>query len=210
VQRIQSLISLAGKRRSATQIMTSAEREAERMGRASGELVIVVDDDPGFSAALARVLRGRGHRVECAVSAEQARAICSRESGAVMAIIDLQLGGQSGIETLHELKLLNPLLRAVIVSAYCSVSSTVAAMRAGAVDCIPKYAGIDSILNAFVSQTLRRHDGKDDSVPSLAQVEWDHIQRVMNDCGGNLTAAAHRLGIPRRTLQRKLRRHSPR
>ena len=176
---------------------------------AGGELVVVVDDDPGFCAALARVLRGRGHRVECAGNGEQARAICSREMGAVMAIIDLQLGEQSGIETLQELKLLNPLLRAVIVSGYCSVPSTVAAMRAGAVDCIPKYAGIDSILSAFVSQTPARHDREDDS-PSLAQVEWDHIQRVINDCGGNLTSAAQRLRIPRRTLQRKLRRHSPR
>jgi two-component system, response regulator RegA len=195
--------------------MTSAEREAERAKQAArasagGELVVIVDDDADFCASLARALRSRGHRVEHAVNAEQARAICSRETGAVMAIIDLQLRQQSGIETLQELKRLNPLLRAVIVSAYCSVSSAVAAMRAGAVDCVPKYAGIDYILNAFVSQTSHRYVGEDDSVPSLAQVEWDYIERVINDCGGNLTLAAQRLRIPRRTLQRKLRRHSPR
>lgn len=193
--------------------MTSAEREAQRARRAqeSGELVLIVDDDPGFGAALGRVLRSRGHRVECAVNGEQARAVCLREMGAIMAIVDLQLGQQSGIETIQALKLINPLLRAVLVSAYSSVSSTVLAMRAGAVDCLPKYAGVDAILSAFVSPTaIAISSAEEPPVPSLAQVEWDHIQRVMNDCGGNLTSAAHRLGIPRRTLQRKLRRHAPR
>lgn len=192
--------------------MTTAEREAERARRAedSGELVLIVDDEPGFCTALARVLRGRGHRVECAINSEQARAVCLRETCAIMAVVDLQLGRQSGIETIQELKLINPLVRAVLVSGYSSVSSTVLAMRAGAIDCVPKYAGIDSILSAFLSPTsLAITRAEEPLVPSLAQVEWDHIQRVINDCGGNLTSAAHRLRIPRRTLQRKLRRHSP-
>jgi two-component system response regulator RegA len=83
-------------------------------------------------------------------------------------------------------------------------------MRNGAVDCISKLAGAEAILASLALREPQLSGSRKLRVPTLAQVEWDYIQRVLQDCGGNLTSAARVLDIPRRSLQRKLRRHAPR
>src|SRR5207248_2893704 len=128
-----------------------------------------------------------------------------------LAIIDLHLPGRSGLEIIRELKRINPALRVVLVSGYCSVPSAVAAIRLGAIDCLPKSASIQTIIQTLTEQGDRAFASPSVlPVTSLAQVEWEHIHRVLHDCGGNVSEAARRLGIPRRSLQRKLRRFAPR
>ena len=128
-----------------------------------------------------------------------------------LAVLDLRMPGRSGLELLRRLLQIQAETRIIMLSGFGSIPASIDAVRAGAVNFLSKPADADDILTAFMR-------GDEPSVPdgavafpapSLARNEWEHIHRVLSDCGGNISEAARRLGIHRRSLQRKLRKRAP-
>jgi two-component system response regulator RegA len=119
--------------------------------------------------------------------------------------------GKSGLDLIRAAKEFLPLLKIVVLTGYGSIATATEAVRLGAHYYLPKPADVDDILNAFEKDfdVPVPPEQQEFEAPSLARAEWEHIQRVLNDCDNNITAAAHRLGIHRRTLQRKLYKYAP-
>ena len=169
------------------------------------QTVLVVDDDERVLAAFERSIKGAARRVLTATTSAAALAAARRE-GPDLAIVDLQLGSESGIEVIRALKQSSPAIVAVLISGYASVQTTVLAMRAGADDVLAK--------PITWSEMLYRLDGcagqpPPSDTPTLARVQWEHVSRVLSDCDGNVSLTARKLGIDRSTLQRWLRRQAP-
>ena len=123
------------------------------------------------------------------------------------AVLDLKMPGPSGLDLLAALRVEFPELQIVVLTGYGSVATAVEAMRQGACNYVAKPAHTDAILAAFDPATPPAEPAE---VPSLARVEWDHINRILEDCGGNISQAARALNMHRRTLQRKLAKYPPR
>ncbi len=181
--------------------------------------ILVVDDDNIFRLRLVRALEDRGLRSYGAASGAEAVNVM-REVKPVRAIIDLRMNEESGLEVLQQLKAIDPALIVIVLTGYGSIATAKEAIRVGAHDYLTKPADADQILAAFESAdaapggsgTPGASGGRvpaPDSAPSLAQVEWEHIQRILADCGGNVSQAARVLGIHRRSLQRKLSKNPP-
>jgi two-component system response regulator RegA len=177
---------------------------------ASHPSLLIVDDDRVLRERLARAFRDRGFEVSTADGFEQAL-LLAREESPEMAIIDLRMPGRSGLELVRELHELDPQTRIVVLTGYGSIATAVEAVRLGAANYLAKPADVDDLLAAFA-----RGDAPplvateiDYAAPSLARAEWEHINRVLADCGGNISEAARRLGIHRRSLQRKLQKYPP-
>jgi two-component system response regulator RegA len=134
-----------------------------------------------------------------------------REDSPELAVLDLKMPGRSGIDLLKEIRAHDPATEVLILTGYGSIATAVEATKAGAVGYVPKPVDADEILAAF--SRLRGQEPAAThgpfETPSLARAEWEHIQRVLSDCGGNISEAARRLGIHRRSLQRKLQKYPP-
>lgn len=163
---------------------------------------LIVDDDETFRDRVARALLKRGYEVRQAASADQALNLCSQELPR-QALIDLRMPGVSGLELIPRLLEVNPAMKVVVLTGYGSIATTQSAIKSGAHAYITKPCDIDRILAAFESDRGVQTEVLFKS-PSLAQVEWDHIHRVLTDSQGNITRAARVLGMNRRSLQRKL------
>ncbi|MEO7035084.1 MAG: response regulator [Polyangiaceae bacterium] len=172
--------------------------EVERSARS----VLVVDDDDVFRTRLAKAFQDRGFEVRAARDTAEALQL-ARQDSPEFAVVDLRMPGASGLEVVRGLHEIDPASRVVMLTGYGSIATAVEAVRAGAVHYLSKPVDIDQILSAFEGKSA---PGSDDSgtVPSLARVEWEHIQRVLGDCDGNISQAARLLGLHRRSLQRKL------
>ena len=171
------------------------------------EWILLVDDSDAFRERLARAFSDRGYKVLSARNYEEAMQQV-REQSPDYAVVDLRMPGRSGLELVRDLKGLDPTIRVLVLSGFGSIATAVDAMRLGADNVLPKPADADDILAAFNrAQTgAPERSSAEHEVPSLARAEWEHIQRVLKDCGGNISEAARRLGIHRRSLQRKLRK----
>jgi len=174
------------------------------------ESILIVDDDEAFRLRLGQAFRMRGYEVECASSCPEAVARARKDSPE-MAVIDLRMPGQSGLELLCELKRIDPTTRVVMLTGYGSIATAIEAMRLGATYYIAKPADVDDILVAFDRGEATPLSSTDMFYrpPSLARAEWEHINRVLADCSGNISETARRLGIHRRSLQRKLQKFPP-
>jgi two-component system response regulator RegA len=174
-----------------------------------GASLLIVDDDAVLRERLARAFRERGFEVATAGSHAEAMARARAESPE-LAVVDLRMVGPSGLELIRDLRALDPGTRVVVLTGYGSIATTVEAMRLGAVHYLQKPADADEILAAF-----GRAEAQGDpeavvlDVPSLERVKWEHINRVLTDCGGNVSEAARRLRVHRRTLQRILQKYPP-
>ncbi len=170
--------------------------------------LLIVEDDEVLRGRLARAFRERGYEVREASDADAALA-AARDDSPEFVVADLRMPGRSGVELIRELMALDPSTTAVVLTGYGSIATALEAIRAGAADYLTKPADVDRIEAAL----HRRRDAGEASsadpasVPSLARVEWEHINRVLADCGGNLSKAARLLGMHRRSLQRKLAKH---
>ena len=164
--------------------------------------VLIVDDDERLRATLVRGFLRRGWNVREAGNLAQALTMAQAESPE-HAVVDLRMADGSGIDLVRELHALDPGTRIVLLTGFGSIATAVAALRAGALHYLTKPADIEQILRAFGGEIAETPS----SVPSLERVEWEHIQRVLLDCNGNVTQAAVALGIHRRSLQRKLQRN---
>jgi len=168
--------------------------------------ILIVDDDEVFRERLARALRARSFEVVTASEHDGALA-ASRARRFDYAVVDLRMPTGSGLGLIEPLLADTPEMRVVVLTGYGSIASAVEALRLGAHDYLSKPVDADEVLSALVGEGS--HPASPDAVPSLARAEWEHIQRVLSDCDGNISESARRLGIARRTLQLKLKKYPP-
>ncbi|MBX5480561.1 MAG: response regulator [Myxococcaceae bacterium] len=175
--------------------------------------LLLVDDDEVLRDRLARAFRDRGFDVRTAGNVDAALEAAHAESPE-LAVVDLKMPGRSGLELVRALHEVDPSTRVVVLTGYGSIATALEAMALGATWYLPKPADADEILEALArpdrAAGAPRLTTQEPNAPSLARAEWEHIQRVLQDCDGNISAAARRLGIHRRSLQRKLLKHPPR
>ena len=169
--------------------------------------ILVVDDDDVLRMRLEKSFARRGLIVHVASDFETAIAQVKLHSPD-MAVLDLKMPGKSGLELLTEIKSISPSTKIVILTGYGSITNAVEAVKLGATNYVTKPADADDVLHAF-DEKVNDEVGQEFPPPSLASAQWEHIQRVLADCGGNISEAARRLDIPRRTLQRKLKKNAP-
>jgi len=168
--------------------------------------ILIVDDDPIFSEVLAKALTKRDFEVMSATNVEHANQLL-KEFQPDYAVVDLRMPpGPSGLELIPALCELNKDIKIVILTGYASISTAVEAVKLGATHYLTKPADADEIVAAFE----RSHGESQTEIPptpiSLDRLEWEHIQKVLADCNGNISEAARCLGLHRRTLQRKLQK----
>jgi two-component system response regulator RegA len=168
--------------------------------------ILVVDDDHLLLSALERDLAARGLEVFAASAPEPALELARRESPDC-ALLDLCIGEDSGLELLRSLKAEIPELVVLLLSGHAGVQHAVEAFHGGAVDFLQKPLGGAQVLEAIRRAEVRAAGGHEP--PTLAKAEFEHINRVLAACNGNISEAARRLGIHRRSLQRKLQKTPP-
>jgi two-component system response regulator RegA len=175
----------------------------------AARVVLVVDDDETYRGTLARALERRGLSVLTAGSAQEAN---ERVAGARVdfASVDLRMPGGSGLELVRALGQRSPAPVIVVLTGYGSIATALDAVKAGAAHYLTKPVDVSELLAAFEGRTAAAAAVAPEpalEVPSLARVEWEHINRVLAECGGNISKAARLLGLQRRSLQRKLAKY---
>lgn len=167
--------------------------------------ILLVDDDPVFTGVMERGFGRRGFTTRSCASAAEALAACESFAPGYI-LLDLNMPGTSGLVVLPQLLAKAPGARLVVLTGYSSIATAVEATKAGASNYLCKPATIDEILAAFADE----QNGGSAAVPadpiSVDRLEWEHIQRVLQDNDGNVSATARALGMHRRTLQRKLQK----
>src|SRR5258706_10465464 len=172
--------------------------------------ILIVDDDEVYRNRLARAFVDRGYDVKVAQDHDSALAAATGESPEY-AVVDLKMPGKSGLELVKALREIDPATKTLILTGYGSIATAIDAVRLGATYYLSKPADADDIVASFArgeAPPLEPPD-HDYRAPSLARAEWEHINRVLSDAGGNISEAARRLGIHRRSLQRKLQKYPP-
>ncbi len=185
----------------AMELASTTEPQAKDEG-----LLLILEDDAAFCERLGRAMSERGFRVRAAQTLAEARAMLG-DGAPDYAVLDLKLGDGSGLDLVAELRASNADCRVVILTGYGNIASAVAAIKAGAANYLPKPADADEMLAA-----LRQTEAVSEipATPMSAdRVRWEHIQRVYEECGHNVSATARRLRMHRRTLQRILAKHAP-
>ncbi|MGB7500846.1 MAG: response regulator [Azonexus sp.] len=171
------------------------------------EPTLIIDDDATFNAVLVRTLERRGHPAR-GVADPVAALTVAAEIIPSRVVLDLNLNGSSGLALIPQLLTINAACRIVVLTGYASIATAVDAIKLGAVQYLAKPVEIEAILAAFET-----NDGPDlemaapDKPLSVDRLEWEHIQRVLNENDGNISATARALKMHRRTLQRKLSKH---
>ena len=167
--------------------------------------IIVVDDDIVFCDALARSLIKRNYEVVVAYNLSELQAI-SNLSDIKFGIVDLRLGEDSGLKVIKYLLDANPDMNILMLTAYASIATTVEAIKLGAKNYLTKPASIEEILEKLTVQATSLETPIEDSHLSVKRLEWEHLQKVLLEHNGNVSAAARALNMHRRTLQRKLQK----
>nr|WP_261845196.1 response regulator transcription factor [Aliamphritea ceti] len=164
---------------------------------------LIVDDDETFTHVLSRALKRRGFETLVANSAEQAKQLIDRQVPDY-ATLDLKMDGASGITLIPNLTKLNPAIKILVLTGYASISTAVEAIKLGAKDYLTKPADADEILAKLEHSEPDPHIDIAEKPMSVGRLEWEHIQKVLAEHEGNISATARALGMHRRTLQRKL------
>lgn len=166
-------------------------------------MLLLVDDDATFRQVLRDAFEARGFAVRVAHDVAQGIAVAT-DDPPEYAVVDLKMPGASGLELVMKLKELDENTRVVMLTGYASIATAVEAIKLGAVHYLAKPADADEIVAAF------HRDSGDPDTPvrpkplSVARLEWEHLQKVLTECQDNISETARRLGMHRRTLQRKL------
>jgi two-component system response regulator RegA len=174
------------------------------MSPAESPTLLLVDDDEVFRTRLGRAMTERGFHVTLAANAEEA--LAATAEAPEYAVIDLRMPGRTGLELLQALRERDPNTRVVMLTGYGSIPTAVEATKRGATAYLTKPADADEVLRALLGQESPVPVGE---TPSLARAEWEYIHKVLADCGDNVSEAARRLGLHRRSLQRKLQKYPP-
>ena len=167
--------------------------------------LLLVDDDETFTRVMARAMSRRGLRVSIANSADEGLAL-AKDDLPDYAVLDLKMEGDSGLVLLPKLLELDAEMKVLILTGYSSITTAVEAIKHGACNYLCKPADADDVLAALLSD----HGDLATLVPenpmSVDRLQWEHIQRILADHDGNISATARALGMHRRTLQRKLQK----
>ena len=167
--------------------------------------ILIIDDDATFAGVLVRALARRGITAFHAASIDAAKPHLAAQPERIL--LDLNLGGDSGLQFLPEIVGLCPNAAVVLLTGYASIATAVEAIKLGAHHYLAKPASVDEILAAF------EHKVPDPGLPlpsqplSVRRMTWEHVQRVLAEHGGNISATARALNMHRRTLQRMLAKH---
>lgn len=171
-----------------------------------GNTLLLVEDDDVLRQVLTRALNGRGYRVVATGELGEAKHLAIRQPPD-FAVVDLRLGNESGLELVDHLTRANPGVRAVILTGYASIATAVEAIKLGAKYYLTKPVDADEIVAALYRDEGNVGVSPPDRPCSVRRLEWEHIQEVLQQCEGNISETARKLGMHRRTLQRKLRKH---
>ena len=171
--------------------------------------LLLVDDDELFCRVLRQALERRGYQVSVAHGVIQGREI-AQQSPPEFAVVDLNMPGSSGLVMVEELKQLDKHTRIVVLTGYSSVATAVEAVKLGAVHYLTKPADTEEIISAFGREGGDASMAITQKPKSVNRLEWEHLQKVLMDCDNNISEAARRLGMHRRTLQRKLQKRPAR
>jgi len=170
--------------------------------------LLIVDDDAPLCQRLARAMERRGFIVTTADSVPDGIGKASANPPA-FAVVDLRLGGGSGLDVVSALRTVRPGARIVVLTGYGNIATAVAAVKAGALDYLPKPADADAVERALLAREGETPEPPEDPM-SADRVRWEHIQRIFELCERNVSETARRLKMHRRTLQRILSKHAPR
>jgi two-component system, response regulator RegA len=173
-------------------------------------LALVVDDDEVFRLRLCRALAERNWAAEAAADGEAALKF-ARDRSPDLVLVDLRMPGMGGLDVVQELRAIDSSTTIIVLTGYGSIPTAISALKRGADHYLSKPADADQVLAAYERLRSAVSAGADvpETVPTLARVEWEHMQRVISDCDGNISQAARLLGIHRRSLQRKLAKYPP-
>lgn len=173
-------------------------------GRPGGRpRLLMADDDVAFCTVMGRALESRGYAVSTAHDLEGALVLAAAERpGHVVA--DLQLGDGSGLELVARLKADMPAAHIVVLTGYASIATAVEAIKLGATHYLAKPVDADTVIAALCQEGGDAGVAPSAVRPSPRRLEWEYLQMVLRQCGGNVSAAARQLNMHRRTLQRKL------
>lgn len=165
--------------------------------------MLIIDDDEVYCSVLGEAFKRRGFEVRSAHTEEQAiKKIDDFEP--TMAVVDLRLERSSGLHLIKRLKEKNGSTKIIMLTGYASIATAVEAVKLGAIQYITKPANADEILAAFTQQNADTAVKVSDKPLSVKRLEWEHMQKILLECGGNVSEAARQLNMHRRTLQRKL------
>ena len=167
--------------------------------------LLLGDDDATFTRVMARAMARRGFRVSTAGSAEEGL-LLAQQDVPDFAALDLKMEGDSGLVLLPKLLELDPDMRVVILTGYSSIATAVEAIKRGACNYLCKPADADDVMAALLTQHADLETLVPDNPMSVDRLQWEHIQRVLSEHEGNISATARALGMHRRTLQRKLQK----
>ncbi len=175
--------------------------------------ILIIDDDVHFNQVLCRSLERQGYSALAAQTAEEALHLAGQHTIDWVAL-DLRLEQESGLSLIKPLLARQPQLRIVMLTGYASIPTAVEAVKLGAYNYLHKPATLQELLSAFDDTTEHSDTPHEDNlvndVMSIDRMEWEHIQRVLNEQHGNISATARLLNMHRRTLQRKLQKYAPR
>ena len=165
--------------------------------------LLLVDDDEIFLQVLSRSMTKRGYEVISCAGIEDAVSR-SRETVPDMAVVDLKLDGESGLDLIPLLIDINPEMNIVVLTGYSSIATAVTAIKRGATDYMSKPVTAGDVIKALAGEGQSAEALEDFSPMSVERLEWEYIQKVLKENDGNISATARSLGMYRRTLQRKL------
>lgn len=165
--------------------------------------ILLVDDDVIFSQIMQRALTRRNYTVDIFQSAKSAITATTTHHYS-KAIVDLKIAQESGLHLIKELKSINADIEIIMLTGYSSISTAVEAIKLGAINYFCKPVDVDDILQAFTNTDGINASRISETPTSLDRMEWEHIQKTLQDNAGNISLTARMLGMHRRTLQRKL------
>ncbi len=170
--------------------------------------LLIVEDDKPFLTRLARAMEARGFAV--AIAESVADGLLQVESSPpAFAVVDMRLGDGNGLDVISALNKRRPEARAIVLTGYGNIATAVNAVKLGAVDYLAKPADADDVVSALLALEGNKPEPPEHPM-SADRVRWEHIQRIYELCGRNVSETARRLNMHRRTLQRILAKRAPR
>jgi len=179
----------------------------QKVANLADKSLLIVDDDGPLRDRLSRAMEKKGFKVSQAESVKQGITM-AKSSPPAFAVVDLRLNDGNGLQVVKEIQKVNKSSKIIMLTGYGNIPTTVAAIKAGAIDYIPKPADADDVENALLASPDSRAIPPENPM-SADRVKWEHIHRVFELCNRNVSETARRLKMHRRTLQRILSKRSP-